>query len=924
MTRGRVTGGITNSRMGSGGMTTRNIWQAIIVTVASLTLASCSSNPNTGSNIMPVMAVVANTGSPQSHAVKGVFGIPLVALVTSNGVPASGVTVTFNAPTTGASGTFAGKTPLTATAISDANGLATSPTFTANGTVGIYTVTASIPGVLTPGNFELTNTTGAPSLVTATAGNGQSIVIQQQFTDPLQVTVVDAGNNPVGNAVVVFTAPATGASAEFSNNETSITALTNASGIATSGLLTANGVAGADNVVASVSGAASATFGLTNLAGGVATLTATAGTPQSAIAGTSTDPHNSFGVPLSVLVTDNQQNPVANVKITFTAPSNAASVVFSSSNLATMSATTNSQGIATSSSFRANTIAGTFTVTATQTGQTYPAADFTLTNWPEGSQYYSFYASGENASAFGPYGVAGSVVISPTGLVLAGEQDYNDAFVVSPEPSGDLITGGLLTLNSTTQQGTLVLDTNNLNLGINGDETFAVQFVNSNHALIAEYDSTTTALTATSSGSLDLQTLPSAGTSNLNGGYAFTLAGVDPFFFPVAYGGVFSISGGGQTLQSGLLDTNDAGLGAPTPVVTTTGVPITGTLTLPDSFGRGTITIPALNYNVLEQSPYPVSLNYYIVGPEVIRIIDVDTGDEVVGSGFGQGANSSNAGNASLGTSIFGVEGTTLANQYGTAGMFTTNASGTILSGVADDNEIEFGLTVPDAPITGTYSVADTGYGNLTIPAGDLGDVSAFGLYMTDPKLNLLDPNNTTDSSGGGALLLDLDTILAGGTGVVIPQTNTSSTFTGQFAFGAQDQNCFFGCGIELDFVGEADVTAGALSTTDVLFSDPYETLGEPTPATIARFDGTPQADPNNTGRFTMLSSNATPNPLNIRPKDAPQQQQFNVVMYQANGNEFLWLDEDAASVFLGSLQLWGSFTTVPSSAAAKTPVTAK
>jgi hypothetical protein len=902
---------------------TRRIWQAAIVTVGLLALAGCSSVSRTAPTVAPVMAVDANTGSPQSHAVKGTFGTPLVALVTSNGLPAIGVAVTFAAPASGPSGTFAGKSGLTATVTSDVNGLATSPVFTANAVVGIYMVTASIPGVPAAADFDLTNTTGAPASVVGTAGNGQSAPVDGAFTNPLQVKVVDSGNNPVSNAMVTFSAPATGASSIFSDTASNTTtALTNASGVATSAPLSANGVAGPNNVVASVSGATSATFDLTNLAGPPATITATAGTPQSTIA------NQIYGTALSVLVVDTQQNPVANTAVTFTAPTTGQSVKFSNATFPnnTITVMTGSNGVASSGPFTANALAGTFTVTATASGT--GVLEFSLTNWPLGSEYYSYYLSGQDIYSYSFYGLTGSVLISPTGLVLAGEQDYNDGLVTSPEPSGDTITGGSLTLNSTTYQGTLVLDTNNLNLGVNGKETFALQFVNSNHALIAEYDATfvnSLEYGATSSGTLDLQTLPSASTSNLNGGYAFTLAGVDPFFFPVAYGGVFSITGGGQTLENGLLDTNDSGLGATTSVVTTTGVPMSGTLSLPDGFGRGTLNVPALNYNTILQSPYPVALNYYIVGPEVIRIIDVDSGDAASGSAFGQGVNATTASNASLGSSIFGVEGTTLSPQYGAAGMFSTNSSsGTIPSGVADDNELASSLTVSDAPISGTYSIAASGYGSLTIAAGDLGDVSAFGLYMTDPNLNLLDPNNTTNGSGGGALLLDLDTVLAGGTGVVIPQTNTSSAaFTGEYAFGGQDQNYFLGSGIEFDFAGEADVTTGTLLTSDVYLSDPNLTLGETKPTTTAKFDGTPQADPSNAGRFTMLSTNTTPNPLEITVKGEPAQP-YNVVMYQANGNEFFWLDEDASSVFLGSLQQWGTFTTVPSFAAAKASVKAK
>ncbi|MFY9741178.1 MAG: hypothetical protein WAK21_04195, partial [Candidatus Sulfotelmatobacter sp.] len=790
---------------------------AAVLAMCLMALAGCSSgNGNSLPTFAPVVAVAANSGTPQSHSVNGPFGTALAAMVTSNGLPESGVVVTFSAPTTGASGTFAGKGAATAT--SDANGLATSPVFMANGKTGIYEVTASAPNAATPAVFDLTNTTGAPASLTPMAGSNQSAAVDTPFTDPLQVTVVDSGQNPVADAVVVFTAPSTGASGVFASSGSYITtAMTNASGVATSAGFTANGIAGTVNIVASVSGASSsASFTLINLAGAPATITAVGGTPQSIVA------PNAFTSSLSALVVDSLQNPIANAVVTFMAPSSGASVTFSDSGTSTTTETTNSSGIATTKTLTANRLTGTFPVLASVSGTS--GATFTLTNWPLGSQYYSFYLSGQEDLYSGElssfYGLAGSVLIDPTGDVLAGEQDYNDGLLItSPEPSGDTITGGSLTLSTSTYQGTLVLDTNDSNVGVSGVETLAVQFANSNHALISQYDGS-----ATSSGSLDLQTLPSASASNLAGGYAFTLSGTDPFLEPVGYGGVFSIAGSGQTLPDGLFDTNDAGIGVPT-----VGTALSGTLSLPDGFGRGTITVSALNYDVLEGAPSPVSLNYYIVGPEVIRIIDVDPTDSAVGSAYGQGTNSSVASNASLGTSIFGTAGNSLSSQYGVAGMFSTNSSAATFSGVADDNEVIFGFSVPDATIGGNYSVADNGYGNLTIAPGDLGDVSAFGLYMTDPNLNLLDPNNTT-SGVGGALILDVDTLFAGGIGIVIPQTDTSTAdFNGNYAFGGQDQNYLIGIAGEFDFVGMATVTSGAFSGSGFV-SDPFLTLGGTTP----------------------------------------------------------------------------------------------
>ena len=82
-----------------------------------------------------------------------------------------------------------------------------------------------------------------------------------------------------------------------------------------------------------------------------------------------------------------------------------------------------------------------------------------------------------------------------------------------------------MTVNPTTGTGTLVLNVSasNPSVGVNGIETFAVQFINASHALITQFDGS-----ATSSGSLDLQTA----TSGAGGNFAFTLSGLDTTGIP--------------------------------------------------------------------------------------------------------------------------------------------------------------------------------------------------------------------------------------------------------------------------------------------------------------------------------------------------------------------------------------------------------
>jgi hypothetical protein len=277
---------------------------------------------------------------------------------------------------------------------------------------------------------------------------------------------------------------------------------------------------------------------------------------------------------------------------------------------------------------------------------------------------------------------------------------------------------------------------------------------------------------------------------------------------------------------------------------------------------------------------------------------------------FGQGVGTFS--NASLGKSVFGVESNSFGNLYAAAGMFTTNPNSGTFNGIADDDEYDNDTIVESAPISGNYAVASNGYGSLTIAAGDLGDVSVLGIYMTDPLLNLNDPNNT-GSGLGGALVAEMDgaTPVSGlnGTGVVIPQTDTSTaSFAGSYAFGAQDYNNprLATLGWEFDFVGQGQVDSGVLTGATGLLSDPFAIFnGTGQDGTdTATFSGTASPDPVNAGRYTLkLGIAVAADPVN-----------FTTVIYQADGGQLIWLDEEVHdnSVFLGSLEQQGSLTALP------------
>jgi hypothetical protein len=615
--------------------------------------------------------------------------------------------------------------------------------------------------------------------------------------------------------------------------------------------------------------------------------------------GQSAQVSTAFAQPLVATVTSNG-TAASGVTVTFSAPTSGASCALSAT-----TATTNSSGNA-QVTCTANSTAGAYAVTATASGATSPAS-FGLTNTTAvvSSNTYVFYASGEDS--FGGfvnyYAIAGAVTIDLTsGNVTGGELDYNDGEGLtsgSGTNTPDSITGGTLTADATTGVGTLTLTTSNSSLGgVNtaaGTVEFAIQFVNSNHALIAQFDGS-----ATSSGSFDLQNL-GLGTS---GQSSFAISGVDSSYNSVGFGGIFSPTS--ATSANVTLDANDDGTASQNN-------PYTATLGTPDSFGRTLITGIS---NPAAATPYAMTFAAYPVTQEAIRIIDIDFSatppyDTAVGSAYGQGSAAGTFSNASLTADVFTLLGQ-WSYQYAAVGEFTTDTNGNITAGTADDNE----SLETDAPaITGaslttvasTYNITGTGYSTMTIGAGDLGDISPLGVYMVDPTLNINDPNNTATDLGG-ALVLDLT--LPGGIGVITPQTDTTQgDFGGSYAAGFQDLNdfqpsvCAF---CEFDMVGPFTMTAttGPLATATIGAedSDPFGTWdGTPGESHGDSFSSTPTLV--STGYYSGSPLNATINTaIGSMGMD----------LYQASATTLYWIETDETGVFLGPIEGQGSLSNMP------------
>jgi hypothetical protein len=541
---------------------------------------------------------------------------------------------------------------------------------------------------------------------------------------------------------------------------------------------------------------------------------------------------------------------------------------------------------------------GSVMITATSTDHPSRSDTVSIAITGVAAQNFVFSASGEANDEDGDlYSIAGVVAIASdgSGTVVGGEQDFNDGVggLTSPQPSGDTITGGSLVMaGDGSGNAILTLMTDNEDMGVEGTETFAVVFANNNHALIVQFDGS-----ATSSGSMDLQTATAAPA----GSFAFTAIGLDAGGLDIGFGGVLAIDDSGNV--TGFFDQSEGGVVTPN-----NSIPAGAAASAPDSFGRGIVT---------GATGADSAFNYYVVGPEVIRVIDVNTASTAIGSAYGQGSAAGTFTSASIGSSVFSVANSedlyAGVGEIFTPGITPTVRGGTkthipqggapcsgagvscTFDGVADVNELQTVL-LPAETFTGSFSISAAGNGFIAIDDGDLADIVTLGVYAVDPNLNILDPNDTTDSLGG-ALVSEMDGNFVG-VGSIVPQPSgiDPADFSGPYAFGAQGDTA--DDDDEFDFVGAAlvDADSGSFSGVGAL-SDPYAALSTGGESTNATFNGTAVADETNSGRFTI-------DPLTIAASDESFDTVTpNVTVYEANPSQFVWIEMDENSYWSGPLE---------------------
>jgi plastocyanin len=371
------------------------LFRSILLCAAALAATACGGSKDgpTGAPARAIQKTATASGEGQTGTVSTALANPLRVLVTLDGVPQAGVSVTWAASASGAS--------LSPTAsLTDAGGIATA-TWTLGTTAGAQSATATLAGATgSPVTFGATaSATPVPLLAKAPAASGdaQAGTVATALANPLRVLVTLSGTPQAGDTVTWGT---TGAGASVSP----LKAVTDANGIATTAW-TLGQTAGVQGATATLAGASGSplTFSAVANAGAATQLAVAAGDGQTG------SPNSALTAQLAAKASDQFGNGVAGVPVAW-------QVTAGTGGVSPTSGSTDGTGLA-KTTLTLGATPGSVTITATSVGLAGSPATFHATIATAAATAAvqvgdTFFKSGHNATqnpAVDTIGVGGTV-----------------------------------------------------------------------------------------------------------------------------------------------------------------------------------------------------------------------------------------------------------------------------------------------------------------------------------------------------------------------------------------------------------------------------------------------------------------------------------------------------------------------------------
>jgi len=322
---------------------------------------------------------------------------------------------------------------------------------------------------------------------------------------------------------------------------------------------------------------------------------------------------------------------------------------------------------------------------------------------------YSFGISGIDSSG-SPMAIAGRFLSDGAGTfpVNFAIQDVNDAGTITQADVS--LHGNIFSIDGATGRGTLELIST---VPGTGTLTFAFYIIDSTHFKLVEIDNGSMPALAG-----DAFSAPNSITlANLNGNYAFTVAGAESGG-PYAAGGVFTASGTG-TISGGVQDVNEQATNLHlAEKIASSGS--TYTLSPATTSNRILLTLAAGGINFM-YAVYPTSTNSFEM-VEVDKVVPVSSG-----MGFLQSSTSAPSGTYGINTT-----GQMTSGEQDINGSISS-AGTTGLTGYLDVNET--GSILSNVPLFNSTIAAPSSFGRATLTLATAKPTSAsftFAYYVVD------------------------------------------------------------------------------------------------------------------------------------------------------------------------------------------------
>ncbi len=359
---------------------------------------------------------------------------------------------------------------------------------------------------------------------------------------------------------------------------------------------------------------------------------------------------------------------------------------------------------------------------------------------------YVYHFLGQDDS--GPLSVAGAFAVHD-GAITGGEQDVSDN--TGSVTNTILASGSSLTVAGDNIQ--IVLNTGNADLGHRRDRNLRGASVSASRALISEFDAA-----ATGTGSLDLQ----GGVSQPTGGYAFVTSGWHGAS-QLAIGGILDFNGTALSVADSVFDISNGPSRAQAQTFTS------GTVTVPDSFGRISISLQPSAASLVPS----LILTGYVIDSNRIELVEDQTdalNGALGGTALGQGSNTGTFTTASVlnDSYAYGLIGEDTNGPAAMAGGFIFNAGGTVSGRLVLSDMINNGGNQINA---GTYTVDSDGRITLSgIVAQPLNATLGFQLYLDGHGNGLVMGMDALETTAGPAFL----------------QTGNTAVLSGSYAISAR------------------------------------------------------------------------------------------------------------------------------------------